>query len=99
MADYWVTFRIEDDQNYLQRYAEFMEALRDAASKWWTEPTSFIAFTAEKDIDAVANSLKSAIDTSKDLFLIHQIGFKNARICGNNGDPDIHKMMPYLKKC
>lgn len=102
MATYWITFRIEDTtingRSYSTRYSEFVEAVRQQATKWWTEPTSFICFASEKDIDAICNAIKQPVSAAHDMFLIGMPELKSARVWGNNPDGDIYKLIPFLKK-
>jgi hypothetical protein len=103
MTSYWLSYRIADDIQHHPTYEQRYKALTDALSKHidglcWSETTSFIVFESHDDINAIAQSLESAIDTRYDLFLIRELERQSAIICGFNSDGEIHKLMPYLKK-
>jgi hypothetical protein len=101
MSSYWVTFRIADrvvnGRTYDVRYEALKDAIKRHASKWWLEPTSFIAFSSANDIGAISAACKAAIVPQYDMFLIRKMDEKSAIICGANEDRDIYEMMPYLK--
>lgn len=101
MATYWITFRIEqrtvNGRSYAERYEALQQAVLGSATRYWQEPTSFIAFETSASIDAVSTVCKASIAPSHDLFLVREMDKQNARICGQNGDKDIQDLMPYLK--
>src|SRR5690349_14436287 len=102
MSTYWVTFRIHDQtiggRTYEKRYSDFVDAVRNQATMWWTKPTSFICFASNNDIDAICSSIKGQLAPAYDLFLIGMPDYKSARIWGANDDDDIYKLIPFLKK-
>lgn len=102
MAAYWVTFRVHDEiinnRTYSQRYNDFVNEVDALSSKWWTVPTSFIAFESIQSIDTLAMRLKAKIAPSKDVFLLRAMNSQDARIVGNNTQTSIYDFMPdYLK--
>ena len=72
MADYWLTFRI-DDAGHPERYDALIEAVNASGSGFWEGPTSFIAMRSALSIDALGSKLKAAIDVLDDLILIREI--------------------------
>ncbi len=98
MATYWIAFRITDDATYSYRYDALMEAIRTNATKWWTDPTSFIVFSSERSIDDIAAVVEEAIDPSSDVALIGKSEFKTARLVGTTNDHDIFELIPFAKK-
>lgn len=97
MAVYWMTFRIANDANYEKRYAAVTTAINSIASKWWVEPTSFLLFESEKNIDGVVGAVKPKMG-SNDLALIGMPDFKTARVIGKVEDQDLFVLMPFTKK-
>jgi hypothetical protein len=95
---YWLTFRIHDDASYEQRRDRLYEAIRTIASKWWVEPTSFIAFASTQSADAIAARIKSAFNPKTDLALLGMSDYKAARLIGNSEDSDIFDLTPFLKR-
>lgn len=102
MAIYWLTFRIEqrtvsgDSDDY--RRERLYEAIRTLADRhWWVEPTSFILFQSEHDIDQIIGLVREAIAEPHDIVLIRNAEHKTARVLGKV-DPDLFKLMPYLEQ-
>lgn len=100
MADiYWITFRLEADTTHSKRHDALVEAIRLLTAKtWWTEPTSFIAFASEYDLDTITAKVKDAIDPKTDMALIRSGDVKSGRLIGLCQDADIMVLMPYVKK-
>jgi hypothetical protein len=98
MAVYWMTFRIEADDRYDERYNALIEAIRKIVTKWWVEPTSFLLFESELSIDGVAQIAKSEIDVTCDLCLIGMPQIKAARVVGKVADQDLFKLIDFTKK-
>ena len=97
MATYWLSFRIEDNRTYAQRYEALVDAVRQVSTKWWVDTTAFLVFESSSGIDAIAAAVEAAVDTSVDVVLIGMTDFKSARILGNNQDNDIFAVIPFLK--
>lgn len=74
MATYVVSFRLEHDGNYSDRYSSVVDAIRKEATggNKWEEMTSMFIFKSEKSADAVATSiyLGSLLNASKDAVLV-----------------------------
>lgn len=85
MADYWLTFRLHQNSSYQTRYDDLIEVVNDSGTGFWEGPTSFIAIRSSKDIDALGQALKGAIDPSVDLFVIREIGRDSTRYAGDPG--------------
>lgn len=103
MASYWATFRFHDEvingRTYAKRYDDFIEELDAMTTKWWVEPTSFIAFESGYGIDDLASRLKLKLAPSKDLLLLRAMNNQEARIVGNYSSTTIFDLMgDYLKK-
>jgi len=98
MATYWLSFRLENNRTYSDRYESLTESVRTAARKWWTEPSSFLVFECEFDIDTLADRFKRSINPTTDILLLGMPDFKSARIIGAYRDPDIFELMPFAKK-
>jgi len=98
MSAYWMTFRLENDPQYAQRYDSLVETVRDMAQRWWIESTSFLLFETALSIDEVAAKVKSALDTAKDLALIGMPDYKSARVVGASQDGDLFTLMPFTKR-
>lgn len=86
MTKYWATFRIKSNAGWSQRYDALMKAFTEAGQNFWTEPTSFLAFDSQHDIDLIAQHLKKAIDPRVDLVFIRKIGVIDARYIGTPED-------------
>lgn len=101
MKTYWVSYRIADvtvdGRSYENRYNAFVDGITEILQTWWSETTSYYAFTSPKGIGDVAARLKAAIKPSHDLFLLREMDARAARICGKNDDQNIFKLMPYLQ--
>jgi hypothetical protein len=102
MAVYWLTFRLHEERvsgsSYEQRYQALYKAIETAATKWWTEPTSFVAFESSQNIGSIAKACKQAIAPSHDVVLLRAMDTQSAILIGEADDPDIFKLIPYLKK-
>ena len=97
MTVYWLSFRLGNETtskgSYADRYDALKLALGMASGEGWEEVTSFVVFESALSIDDVGQVAKGAIDPNVDLFLLREMERQSARICGNNGDPDISKLM------
>lgn len=101
MAVHWLTFRIDTrtigNRTYDNRRTALYQAVADNTSKWWIEPTSFLAFESSNDIRTIASACKAAIAPAYDVFLIREMDAKSALICGKVEESAIFELMPYLK--
>lgn len=98
MSVYWITFRLEQNTTYDDRYKALIDTVDKMKSMWWGETSSFILFEAEKTIDEVAAAIKKAINASTDIVLIGMSDYKSARVIGPIKDQDLFKLMPFTKK-
>lgn len=98
MAVYWMTFRLERDASYSDRYNALMEAVGSACTQWWIEPTSFVLFRSDESLDALASMVKSTINVRKDVALIGMTETKGARVVGTIADQDLFGLYPDAKK-
>jgi hypothetical protein len=100
MADntYWLTFRIHDDATSDHRRDKLYETINNLSSKWWIEPTSFVAFSSEQSADTIAAKVKASFNPAIDMALLGMTDFKTARLIGKSDDRDIYELIPFLKK-
>jgi DNA-binding LacI/PurR family transcriptional regulator len=102
MTVYWLTFRLHEDdisgRSYDKRYKALVDAVDKHSTQWWVEPTSFFVFESATMIGSIAAACKAAIAPTHDLVLIRAMDSKSAVIVGKPEDPEIFKLMPYLKK-
>lgn len=97
MAIFAVTFRIDDDDTYQERWSSVVSAIRDETiSEYWEEPTSFALIESEKTSEAVADSINnnSKLAPSKDLLLVINLSVtKGHKALGTIHDSDFRKLM------
>lgn len=85
MAGFAVSFRIESEGNYNDRWASIIDAIRKESSEApWEETTSFLIIHSDKTADAIASSvyLGSSM-TAGDLVLVLNLSFKDHAVRGN----------------
>lgn len=101
MTVYWLTFRLHEEtmsgRSYEQRYEALYKAVDEHSSKWWLDPTSFIALESQFGIGTIAAACKAAIAPSHDLVLIREMNTKSALLVGHTTSNTIFELMPYLK--
>ncbi|MCA0058387.1 MULTISPECIES: hypothetical protein [unclassified Mesorhizobium] len=98
MATYWLSFRLQDDRTYNQRYENLTETVERLSTKWWVEASSFIVFASEAGIDKIASEIADVIYIDTDLVIVGMPEFKSARLIGHHEDDDIFELMPFIKK-
>lgn len=98
MDTFWISFRLKENNTYTERYNDLMETVRTSASSWWVEPSSFLVFSSAETIDTIASQVKKVIDNAADLVVIGMTDYKSARLIGNNDDPDIFDLIPFMKR-
>jgi len=99
MAAYWLSFRLDANQTYTERYDALYAAINNCSSSWWVESSSFIVFESDDSIDTIATKVKRAIAPGVDLVIIGMPDFKTARLIGNVEHQDIiSQLMPFIKK-
>ena len=101
MADlYWVTFRLEKDSTWQERYTALDSAISDATAdqKWWKEPTSFYLFRSELGIDEIVALIKEAISAQTDVVVIGMPDYKSARVIGTVEDDDIFTLWDWVQQ-
>lgn len=98
MAEFWISFRIDDDADYENRYTQLIASLLEGSKRYWDETTSFIIMDHAVDIDDVARAAKNAVDERTDTVLIRQLDTKAARVVGVVNDQDLFALMPYCKR-
>ncbi|MFP3944538.1 MAG: hypothetical protein ACLFWF_11630 [Alphaproteobacteria bacterium] len=99
MDTFWITFRLNDDAIYEERYNQLHMAVCDMADgKYWPEPTSFFAFLSDAPVSAIVQRLKAAINTKTDVVVLGSFQKKTCRIIGNLQDRDLLEMVDFAKK-
>lgn len=101
MADYWVTFRIESNQTYSQRYQGLVDAMASARGQnaSWGEPTSFWLVRSHLDIDAFTKALAAALNPKTDLLVVRQLAVDSSRYFGTVQHPSLLAgFLPLIKK-
>lgn len=98
MKTYWFAFRLNHDIDYNDRYDRVMNTLKGLSDgKWWVEPSAFVVFRSDLNIDAVASEISAAMDTRVDVGLLGMSEIKAARVLGASNDDDIFEFMPFAK--
>jgi hypothetical protein len=97
MPVYAVSFDLEYDSTYHDRYTSFMEQVKKGGD-WWADTTSFVAVRTSETIDNFCSRIwsMSGFNSAKDLYLVLDTEKLSARIRGKIKDRDIFKLMPYL---
>jgi len=97
MAVYAVSFDLEYDSTYQDRYTTFMEQVKMGGA-WWADTTSFVVVRTGETIDPFCTRIytQSGFNSAKDLYLVCDTEKLSARIRGKFKDKDIFKLMPYL---
>lgn len=96
---YWITFRIEHDNGYDQRYDELIDSLKSHINgKYWDQTTSFIIFSSNSTVDQVASSIELAIDLVDDIAVLGCTHFKTMKVIGNYKDGDIFSLVDFADK-
>lgn len=98
MATYWLSFRLNDDSTYDERYGSLIETIREQAISWWVDTTAFIVFDSQLKIDGIAGSISKVINNSTDLVILGMPDYKSARLIGETEDEDIFKLISFIKK-
>ncbi|HEX7046196.1 MAG TPA: hypothetical protein VF275_01310 [Gammaproteobacteria bacterium] len=103
MNIYGISFRLEDGdvngRTHDERYDALQAAILDGTTKFWDQTSSFFVIESRRSIDEIAWKCKQAIEPSTDLVLVRELSGSPTRISGNNRDPDLFKLMPYVKYC
>jgi hypothetical protein len=96
MSVFAISFRIEYDDTYNERYESVVETIKTAKkSTYWCEPTSFFLI----DYDGTSSELTSQIDRyskfapSKDLLIAINLSAKGFSVIGKTTDRDLQKLM------
>lgn len=95
---YWVSFRIEDNGNYDERYWAVQVAVDTAAkSRKWEDTTSFAIFDSDMTTDEIAQLFQKVINTRRDLVVLGNFNTKVCRVIGKCNDDDIFSLVPFAK--
>jgi hypothetical protein len=97
MPVYAVSFDLEYDSTYQDRYTSFMEQVKKGG-EWWADTTPFVVVRTSETIDNFCSRIwsMSSFNGAKDLYLVVDTEKMSARIRGKLKDRDIFKLMPYL---
>ena len=98
MPAYWLSYRIHADATREARAKELTDRVKAMAGSSWEDSTSFLIFSSEQNIDAIAQDLKSAINLRTDLIVLCMTEVKAARLAGAVNDEAIFKLMPHIRK-
>ncbi len=85
MANFIVTFRLENGADYHERYESLMEQLAIVSNGGsWEETSSFAAFTSSRSLEEVHSALylESRFSPSKDTMVIIDLTNRKKKICG-----------------
>lgn len=94
MKTYYITFRLEQDATYNDRWKRLVDAIDGISTRWWVEPTSFFLFESGHSIDQVAAVAKAAINVNKDVVLVGMVDYKGARVVGKANSRAVFDLMP-----
>ena len=68
---YFVTFRLEENETYKHRYGDLMDFLQDTSNgTYWDEPTSFVLFDSTDELQHIVSGLKRCIDNETDIVVL-----------------------------
>ncbi|MER8965662.1 hypothetical protein NKI25_08045 [Mesorhizobium sp. M0808] len=98
MATYWLSFRLQVDGTYNERYKNLTDTVRKLSTKWWVEASSFIVFASASEIDRIASAISDVIYNDTDVAILGMPDFKSARLIGHHEDNDIFELIPFIKK-
>lgn len=103
MSIYGISFRLEDGdvngRTRAERHEALQAAILDGTTRFWDQTDSFFVIQSRCSIDEIARKCKQAIEPSTDLVLVRELAGSPTRISGNNRDPDLFSLMPYVKYC
>lgn len=86
MADYWISYRIENDVRYQTRYNALITAIKQCATGGrWDADTSFVCIRSKHTIDAVGQHLKNALNGNTDHLAVREIGKYSTRYINSPG--------------
>ena len=96
---YWATFRLKQNPTWQKRYTALGLAFDKVGSRFWQEPTSFVAFNSVQVLENVARILKPALDPNVDLLVL---ALSDTSSCCYIGTPDnaavFKHHFPFAKK-
>lgn len=96
---YYVTFRIEKDDEYEATYNCMLKFINQiAGSGIWDDPTSYILFKSTKTISQIAKGLKKCIDPSCDLILVSEVKTGKMVYSGVLKNKSLLSLAPWVKK-
>lgn len=96
MPRYAVSFRIDYNATYQERYDSFCEEVRRGAATWWAGTTSFFAVQSSDDLDTFCNRIyyRSKFSAACDVFLVVNIETGAGRSKGPVPDRDLYRAFP-----
>lgn len=96
MSIFAITFRIERDAGYADRYDSVISAIKsETSSTYWDEPTSFFLIESSKNSEGLADSInaRSTFSESRDLLLVVNLSQRGYKALGKVEDADLHRLM------
>jgi hypothetical protein len=97
MALFAITFRINDDAEYEERYSSVTAAIEHAgrSGKHWKEPTSFYLITYSGNSETLANEIQenSLFAPDRDLLLVINLSQRGYKPAGKIRDRDLYELM------
>lgn len=99
LIDYWITFRIENDKTWQDRYDSLVEAVEENCDSVWDETTSFYLADSQLEIDPLGQRLVAGLNPRKDILVIRKLNVSVSRYFGAVKNLDLLKaFLPTLKK-
>lgn len=96
MPVYWISYRLERDGDYDQRYKDLVDAIDAASTSEWQETTSFHIVESDLTAQNLARTLKVGLDPARDRLLVRRMDGPHARYFGKFSDlKTLLALMPY----
>lgn len=96
--DYWVSFRIHNDQTYEKRYDSLISAVQNNSTLWWAETSSFFLVRSGDSLLGLGAKLVTGLRASTDILIMRQVGVQSAAYFGAIKDQDYFSFFPEAKK-
>jgi hypothetical protein len=97
MALFAITFRLDQDSTYAERYKSVTQAIakQDTSNKHWSEPTSFFLITSSLNSKGLAEAIdaNSSFANDRDLLLVINLTKNGYHPIGLVKDKDLYEIM------